>query len=181
MKFLRRTAAVILIALLCVCVFGGFVVPEDMDKSIVTIYSTDGRILQMRENDAQQYLNDGWTKNFKDVMTKVWKSDGSSKSILKGQTALYTNSGWSTDKGDVTAIMTDKDGNEKEIFKDNIELYKEKGWKLKRENKQENKQVKFQFAGLTRYRDSVSIIKEQVVLFFSSKKTPTLEVEVFLL
>ena len=138
MKFLRRTAAVILIALLCVCVFGGFVVPEDMDKSIVTIYSTDGRILQMRENDAQQYLNDGWTKNFKDVMTKVWKSDGSSKSILKGQTALYTNSGWSADKGDVTAIMTDKDGNEKEIFKDNIELYKEKGWKLKRENKQEN-------------------------------------------
>ena len=109
MKFLRRTAAVILIALLCVCVFGGFVVPEDTDKSIVTIYSTDGRILQMRENDAQQYLNDGWTKNFKDVMTKVWKSDGSSKSILKGQTALYTNSGWSADKGDVTAIMTDKD------------------------------------------------------------------------
>ena len=138
MKFLRRMAAVILIALLCVCVFGGFVVPEDMDKSIVTIYSTDGRILQMRENDAQQYLNDGWTKNFKDVMTKVWKSDGSSKSILKGQTALYTNSGWSADKGDVTAIMTDKDGNEKEIFKDNIGIYKEKGWKLKRENKQED-------------------------------------------
>lgn len=134
MNFLKKSAAVILLAFVLSCVFGGFNIPNDTDDSLATIYSTDGRILRMSENDAQQYLKDGWEKDFKNVMTTVWKTDGSSKSILKSQVGMYINSGWSADKSDVTVVMTDKDGNEKEIFKDNAELYKEKGWRIKTES-----------------------------------------------
>ena len=141
MKILKKVVAVIIIAIAAVCIFGGFTVPDDEESGLITIYSNDGRILKLRENDAEVYLNDGWTEDFSDVITMVWKSDGSSKIILKGQIPAYVKEGWTVNKSDVTVLMVDEKGNEKEVFKDNIEKNKENGWRLKeiKEEKNESK------------------------------------------
>lgn len=134
MKVLKNMIKILVLSVISVCLFGGFTIPSDVDNSLVTIYSGDGRILQMSEEDAQQYIKDGWTTDIKEVMTDVWKTDGKSKNILKAQVNKYRQEGWSSEKSEVTEIMVDKDGNEKEVFKERVGLYEEKGWRKKKRN-----------------------------------------------
>ena len=130
MKMLRKLLAALVLAVLCVCLFGGFTIPQEQDDGLVTVYSTDGRILELEPGAVEAYIKDGWSEDFSQVAATIWKPDGDSKMVLKGKVAGYVQQGWSASKEAVTVMMRDPNGNERDIFKDKAEEYKAKGWEL---------------------------------------------------
>ena len=130
MKMLRKLGASLLFSILCLCVFGGFTVPEDANENLVTVCCTDGRILKLTADAAKDYTqSNDWSEDFGQVTVTIWNTAGDTRVVLKGRLPNYLAQGWSDKLSDVTVLMKNTDGKEKEIFKDYVDSYKEKGWK----------------------------------------------------
>lgn len=130
MKMLRKLFAALVLSILCVCLFGGFTVPPEPETGLVTVYSRDGRILELEPDAVEAYTKDGWSEDFNQVASTIWKTDGNSKMVLEGMVDDYLRQGWYGSKEAVTVIMADTDGQEKDVFKDDISACLEKGWTL---------------------------------------------------
>ncbi len=131
MKLYEKILLAFLFSFLIVCCFAIFTVPQDESEIKISIYNNDGRILEMEPENAELYKKDGWSRNFSDVITTVWKTNGESKEIFKAQTAVYTKEGWYTNK-DAVMVLMKKGEKEKEVFLDLVKDYEEKGWSVVR-------------------------------------------------
>lgn len=128
-KMLRKILASIVVVVVCLGMLGGFTVPGNQDEgTTVTVYNPDGRMLDLGQEEAEEYVKDGWSTNFNDVAVTLWKTDGSSTVALKSRAGELKSSGWST-KEAVTVIMEDPQGNQQDVFKDDVNSKKQEGWK----------------------------------------------------
>lgn len=98
MKMLRKLLAALVLAVLCVCLFGGFTIPQEQDDGLVTVYSTDGRILELEPGAVEAYIKDGWSEDFSQVAAPSGTGTATAKMVLKGKVAGYVQQGWSPAK-----------------------------------------------------------------------------------
>ncbi len=129
MKLFKKISVSVILALVCLCVFGGFTIPKEDTEALVTVYCSDGRILFLSPEDAEEYSeSDGWSDDFSEITVDIWNTAGDNRLVLENKLSSYTAGGWSDNIEDVSVLMRNRDGKEKYVFKDYVEEYRSKDW-----------------------------------------------------
>lgn len=77
-----------------------FVVMIPLEKDVevvenkVTLYSLDGRTIEVLESEVSAYLNVGWYRTLAETQQTMYAPDGRNITIFKSEVATYKNVGW---------------------------------------------------------------------------------------
>ncbi len=126
--------AVLLAAILIVCMGMNGTVPVDVDQntdtSKVTMYAEDGRTEQFDPSEVEAQKTVGWFESIDEVLTTMWAEDGTSILVFKGDAEKYKKDGYTENYSTIFTKMTNKStGEEKDVLKKDVDEYMKNGWK----------------------------------------------------
>lgn len=126
--------AVLLCAILLICMGMTGTVPVDVDQSAdtskVTMYAEDGRTEQFDPSEVEAQKTVGWYEDIDEVLTTMWQEDGTSILVFKGDVPKYEEDGYTTNYNSIFTKMTNKStGEEKDVLKKDVDEYIKNGWK----------------------------------------------------
>ena len=68
-------------------------IPDDSLQKTITLYSLDGRTIDVKESDVEAYLNVGWYRALPETQT-LYAADGRTITVLKSEVESYKTVGW---------------------------------------------------------------------------------------
>ena len=129
MKNLIKLLSALLLGIVLACFYTLTVPIEDNGGNLI-LFSPDGRVLEIEEAAATEYLEDGWSVDFNDVTVTVWNETGDNKIVLKDRASGQKGEGWFDSKLDVSVRMKSPEGEMLYVFKGEQSEYESKGWTL---------------------------------------------------
>ena len=94
----------------------------------VTMYSLDGRAINVDAREVPSYRSVGWYTNINDVRTTMYSLDGRTIEIWKSEVDNYKNVGWYENISNVKATMYSPAGIIIDVWKSEVDDYKSVGW-----------------------------------------------------
>lgn len=97
--------------------------------SYVTMYSLDGRQIDVLSTEIEAYKNVGWYENATDVERVImYAMDGRQIEVARVEIPAYRNVGWYETIEEVTQVMYSMDGRQIVVYKAEVPAYKNVGW-----------------------------------------------------
>ncbi|MDD6484877.1 MAG: copper amine oxidase N-terminal domain-containing protein [Clostridiales bacterium] len=95
----------------------------------VTLYSLDGRTIEVLESEVEAYLNVGWYRTLAEtIKVTLYSLDGRTIEVLESEVEAYLNVGWYRTLAETQQTMYAPDGRTIAVFKSEVPAYKNVGW-----------------------------------------------------
>lgn len=118
---------ILCLILMCVVLFTAFIPFAQADD--VVMYASDGRTINIEENDIERWKNVGWFETPEDAqIITMYATDGRTLDIPQYYREDFRKVGWYNTREEVTQLMYSMDGRTLEVYKDAAAAHHAVGW-----------------------------------------------------
>lgn len=94
----------------------------------VTLYSLDGRTLNLPAREVEAHLKVGWYRTLEETQQTMYALDGRTLTVFKAEVSAYRKVGWYETIEETQQVMYAPDGRTITVFKAEVPAYKKVGW-----------------------------------------------------